>query len=64
MRQRLRDKYRDDVEIDDTRKKRKQIKEGIVEIVIYLFFTFIWIVLLYNGAEYIYKERLQTGYYN
>ncbi len=62
-RQRLREKYRDDVEMDESRKKRKQMEEGIVEIVIYLFFTIIWLILLTNGAEYIYQARLQAGYY-
>lgn len=62
-RQRLCDKYKDNVELDETRKTRKQIEEGIIEILIYLVITIIWITMLYNGVEYIYKSRLATGYY-
>lgn len=62
-RQRLREKYKDNVEIDAKRKNRKQIEQGIVEILIYLIITIIWIVILYNWADYIYKSRLEAGYY-
>lgn len=62
-RQRLRDKYKDDVESDEKRKTRKHIEKGIIEIVIYLFLTIMWITMLYNGVEYIYKSRLQAGFY-
>lgn len=62
-RQRLREKYKDNVEIDEKRKNRKQIEEGIVEIIIYLIITVIWIAILYNWADYVYKSRLEAGYY-
>jgi len=56
-------KYSDDVEADITRKQRKQIEDGIIEILILLFFTIIWIVVLDNGADMIYKSRVAAGYY-
>ncbi len=56
-------KYRDDVETDITRRQRKQIEDGIVEIFILLFFTIIWIVMLDNGTDVVYKSRIAAGYY-
>lgn len=62
-RQRLRDKYRDDVEIDRTRKMRKHIEEGLVEICIFLFLSIIYIFVLHNFINFMYKSRLQAGFY-
>lgn len=62
-RQRLNAAYKDDVEIDKNRKNRKNVIEGICQILICLVITLIWIRLLYNAVDYMYKARLAAGFY-
>lgn len=57
FRQRLRETYRDDVEVDETRKKRKPIEDGIKEMLILLFLTMVWIGYFNVITEFIYKSK-------
>lgn len=52
-RQRSNDKYRDDVEIDNDRKVRKSVEDGILEIVVFLYITIFWMRMICWYAEYI-----------
>lgn len=57
-RQRNRQKYRDDVEPDDGRKRRKQISTGIAEIIICLLFTLLIIEVLNTFTGFVYHHRI------
>lgn len=61
--QRLYSKYRDDVEIDETRKQRKHLISGLISILVWSAITIVWIEALYNGADYMHRARIEAGYY-
>ncbi|MBQ7776711.1 MAG: hypothetical protein IJ379_12400 [Lachnospiraceae bacterium] len=56
-------KFKDDVEIDEKRRTRLNLMEGITVILICLFMTVIYAVVIYNMAGVIYKARLANGWY-
>lgn len=62
-RQRLRQSYRDDVEIDPSRKPRKHLAEGITATVVYRLIMWAWIVAGYACLDCIYNIRQADGFY-
>ncbi len=50
-------KYKYDVEIDFTRKNRKNLIDGIVEIIVLLLLTFPFIEVVNNGVQYMMRAR-------
>ncbi|MBQ9141242.1 MAG: hypothetical protein IJX63_05540 [Lachnospiraceae bacterium] len=62
-RQRDRLKYKDDVELDEKRKTRQNLVDGLVTILVCIFLTIIFWVIMYNLAGVIYKSRLAAGWY-
>ena len=62
-RQRLRQSYRDDVEIDPGRKPRKHLAEGLTATVIYRLVMWAWIEAGYACLDCIYKIREAAGLY-
>lgn len=62
-RQRSTVKFRDDVEIDEKRKPRKHIVEGMVEILLMLGISLLFCEILYQFVNVVYKSRVQAGWY-
>ncbi len=62
-RQRLRQSYRDDVEIDPSRKPRKHLAEGLTATVVYRLVMWAWIVAGYACLDCIYNIRETAGLY-
>lgn len=62
-RQRDQLKYKDDVEIDDRRKTRQNLVDGLVIILVCIFLTILFWVIMYTLADVIYKSRVAAGWY-
>ncbi|MCM1158205.1 MAG: hypothetical protein NC300_05395 [Bacteroidales bacterium] len=50
-------KYKDDVEIDYCRKNRRNLIDGLVEIAVLAVFTFSFLAIINNAAQYMLKAR-------
>lgn len=50
-------KYKYDVEIDSSRKNRKNLIDGMVEIIVLLLLTFPFIEIVNNGIQYMMRAR-------
>lgn len=62
-RQRNQVKYKDDVELDEKRKTRQNLVDGLVIILVCAFLTFLFYFIMYNLAMVVYKSRLAAGWY-
>ena len=62
-RQRDQLKYKDDVELDDKRKTRQNLADGLVTIFVCAALSVLYSDIIYNWAKVIYKARLEAGWY-
>ncbi len=62
-RQREQLKFKDDVELDEKRKNRQNLVDGLVTILVCIFLTILFSIIMYNLAGVIYKSRLAAGWY-
>ncbi|MDE5778721.1 MAG: hypothetical protein K2I10_09505 [Lachnospiraceae bacterium] len=57
-RQRIQEYYRDDVEMDENRKARRQIVDGVITILVMLLITIVMVSCIHSITDYIQKIRL------
>lgn len=57
------EKYCDDIEADINRKQRKPFENGIVNIIVCLILTVLYMIMVYKFSDFVYKTRVNAGYY-